>query len=98
MRARLRSMALLHFGIFHSNSTSGFGRRFRQDDLHAVSGGLDIADIHQARQRGGPEPCNRPAAGVQRQMIAVRLSNQRGDITQVYLSSKSRFCGLGIVV
>ena len=28
----------------------------------------------------------------------VRLSNQRGDITQVYLPSKSRFCGRGIVV
>ena len=28
----------------------------------------------------------------------VRLSYQRGDITQVYLPAKSRFCGLGIVV
>ena len=28
----------------------------------------------------------------------VRLSSQRGDITQVYLPSKSRFCGRGMVV
>ena len=27
----------------------------------------------------------------------VRLSYQRGDITQVYLSLKSRFCGRGVV-
>ena len=25
-------------------------------------------------------------------------SNQRGDMTQVYLPSKSRFCGCGMVV
>jgi len=28
----------------------------------------------------------------------LRRSNQRGDITQVYLSARSRFCGRGVVV
>ena len=28
----------------------------------------------------------------------MRLSSQRGDMTQEYLPSKSRFCGRGIVV
>ena len=66
-------MALLHFGIFHSNSTSGFRRRLGQVNLHAVAGGLDVADVHLAREGGRPEPCDGPATGVERQVIAGSL-------------------------
>ena len=48
-------------------------RRLRQVDLHAVAGGLDVADVHQARERRRPEPRERPAAGVERQVIAGPL-------------------------
>ena len=40
----------------------------------------------------GPPPVSRA------RWSPVRLSNQRGDMTQVYLPPKSRFCGLGVVV
>ena len=66
-------MALLHFGIFHSNSTSGSMARLGQIDLDAVAGGLDVADVHQAGQRRRPEARDRAAAGVERQMIAGAL-------------------------
>ena len=70
MRARSRSIALLHLGIFHSNSTSGSISGLGQIDLDAVAGGLDVADIDQARQRRRPEPGNRAAAGVECQVVA----------------------------
>ena len=73
MRARSRSIALLHFGIFHSNSTSGLLRRLRQVDLDAVAGGLDVSDVDQSGQRRRPETRDRPAAGIERQMIAGAL-------------------------
>ena len=66
-------MALLHLGIFHSNSTSGSEVGLGQVDLDAVAGRLDVADVDQAGQRGGPEAGDRTAAGVERQMVAGPL-------------------------
>ena len=62
-------MALLHFGIFHSNSDLGLRRGLRQVHLDALAGRLDVADVHHARERRGPEPGDRPAAGVERQVV-----------------------------
>ena len=45
----------------------------RQIDHDAVAGRLDVAHVHQTRQRGGPEPRDRAAAGVERQVIASSL-------------------------
>src|ERR1043165_8526878 len=45
------------------------GRRLRQINLHAGAGRLDIADIDEAGQRGGPEPSDGTAAGVERQVV-----------------------------
>ena len=44
------------------------------------------------KRASGPPPVSRA------RFLPVRLSNQRGDMTQVYLPWKSRFCGRGIVV
>src|ERR1700733_823487 len=41
-----------------------------QHDLDAVAGCLDVTDIDQAGQRGGPEPSNRTTARVECQVIA----------------------------
>ena len=70
----------------------------RQIHLHATPRRLDVADVDHPSERSRPQSRDRPSASVQRQMIVGRLSSQRGDITQVYLPSKSRFCGRGIVV
>ncbi len=48
-------------------------RRLGQVDLDAVAGRLDVADVHQPRQRRGPEPGDRAAAGVERQVVAGPL-------------------------
>ncbi len=45
-------------------------RRLGQVNLDAVAGRLDVADVHKPRQRRGPEPGDRAAAGVQRQVVA----------------------------
>ena len=52
-----------------------FGERssLRQIHLHAVSRGLDVADVHQAGQSRGPETRDGSAASIQRQMIASPL-------------------------
>ena len=49
VRARSRSIVLLHCGIFHSKLDRALERRLGQVDLHAVPGGLDVADVDQAR-------------------------------------------------
>src|SRR5208282_5163957 len=91
-------MALLHFGIFHSNSTSGsdvvFGRYiftlWPVDLMYPIS--TRPASAVAQRRAIGPPPVSRA------RWSPVRLSSHRGDITQVYLPPKSRFCGRGIVV
>ena len=48
-------------------------RGLGQVDLDALAGRLDIADVDEPRQSGRPEAGDRPAAGVERQMIAGPL-------------------------
>src|SRR5271165_5174553 len=45
----------------------------RQIHLDAVAGGLDVADVDQPSQRGGPEAGDGAASGIHRQMIASSL-------------------------
>src|SRR3954466_12160667 len=95
VRARLRSRALLHFGIFHSKVTSGF---------NAVRGRL-ISTLWPVDLTCGVS--TRPASAVaQRRAIGPPPvssgrkslpSNHRGAIVHEYLSSKSRLAGRGIV-
>src|SRR5437588_409747 len=99
VRARLRSIALLHCGIFHSNSTSGFvavlGSRILTlcpVDSTKPPRFTSPARAVDHRRAMGPPPVSSA------RYLPVRLSYQRGDIVQLYLSLKSRFCGLGIVV
>ncbi len=48
----------------------GQRRRLGQVDLDALAGRLDVADVDQAGQRRRPEPGDRAAAGVERQVVA----------------------------
>ena len=89
-------MVFDHCGIFHSKVTSGlsavFGRLMTTLCPVALtkpprSTRPDSA-VDQSRA-SGPPPVSRARWSVP--------SNQRGDMTQLYLSSKSRFCGCGIV-
>ena len=98
MRARSRSMALLHLGIFHSNSTSGIDAVLGKTiftlcpvALMYPMSTLPASAVAHKRAIGPP-----PVSSAR--WSPVRLSNQRGDMTQVYLSLKSRFCGRGMVV
>src|SRR6202022_3615986 len=91
-------MALLHFGTFHSNSTSGsdmvLGKYiftlFPVALMYPMSTNPANA-VAQSRAIGPP-----PVSSAR--WAPVRWANQRGDMTQVYLPSKSRFCGRGVVV
>ena len=49
----------------------GFGRGTRQIDQDTVAGGLDVRRVHQACQRGDPEPGDRAAAGVEREVVGA---------------------------
>src|SRR5215475_753862 len=81
VRARLRSMALLHFGIFHSNVTSGldtvFGRLMSTlrpvDFTYPMSTRLASA-VDQSRASGPP-----PVSSGRKSLP----SNHRGDIVQL---------------
>src|SRR5450631_4026652 len=91
-------MALLHFGIFHSNSTSGFIAVFGNTiftllpvDLTYPISTKPAKAVAQKRAIGPP-----PVSSAR--WSPVRLSNQRGDMTQVYFPPNSRFCGRGVVV
>ena len=42
-----------------------------QVDLHAVPGGLDVADVDEARQRRRPQPGQRAAAGVEGEVVGA---------------------------
>ena len=46
---------------------------FGKIDFDAVAGGLDVADVHDARQCRGPEAGDRSATGVERQMVSGAL-------------------------
>src|SRR5580698_5383657 len=91
-------MALLHLGIFHSNSASGnevvFGRYILTLVPVALMYPISTNPARAVAQRRAIGP---PPVSIAR-WSPVRLSNHRGDITQVYLPPKSRFCGRGIVV
>src|SRR6478736_10149060 len=91
-------MALLHFGIFHSNSTSGSEVVLGRYIFTLVP----VALMYPMSTRPASAVAHRRAIGPPPVSIArwspVRLSSQRGDITQVYLPAKSRFCGRGEVV
>ena len=45
----------------------------REVDFDAVSGSLDIADVHHAGERRRPEARNRAAAGIEREIVAGAL-------------------------
>ena len=63
--APLRNLPLeLHFRQRHC---------LRQIDLDTMSRRLDVADIDEAGQRGGPESRNRAPAGVEREIVARAL-------------------------
>src|SRR5215469_15249609 len=47
--------------------------RFRQIDLHAMTGRFDITDIHLSGQRGRPQARDRSAAGIEREIFAGAL-------------------------
>ena len=66
-------MALLHLGIFHSKLVAGRVAVLGKIDLHAVAGRLDVADIDESGERGGPETRDGAAAGVERQVVAGAL-------------------------
>src|SRR5215813_1104977 len=91
-------MALLHFGICHSNCVSGrsavFGRLILTlcpvDSMYPMCTRLLSAVDH--RRAIGPPPVSSGRYSPE------FLSYQRGDITHVYLLGKSRFWGFGIVV
>src|SRR5215468_8307730 len=91
-------MVLLHFGIFHSNSISGsvavFGSAiFTPEPVALMPPKLTRpASAVTQNRASGPPPVSSARC------VPVRLSNQRGDITQVYFPLKSRFCGRGVVV
>src|SRR5437763_1943909 len=47
--------------------------RLGQVDLHAVSGRFDVADVHLARERRGPEAGDWTTTGIQREVFVVTL-------------------------
>ncbi len=99
MRARLRSIVLLPYcGIFHSSSTGALQRRLGQIDLDAVAGRLHVADVDQAGQRGRPQPGQRPAAGVQRQMIGAVEPPRRHHPAVVVVEVAFLRLGVGVLV
>ena len=55
------------------------GRGLRQVDLHAVPGGLDVADVDQPGQRRRPQPGERSAAGVEREVVLAVVPARRHD-------------------
>src|SRR5690606_8739963 len=96
--ARLRSSALDHGGMRHSSVVSGrvrpLGRVMRTlcpvDCTYGVSTSPDSAVTYS--RANGPPPVSRARCS------PVRGSSQRGLITQLYLSAKSRLPGAGSVV
>jgi hypothetical protein len=55
-----------------------FGRRPGQQNFHAVAGSFDVTDIYEVRERGDPEPGDRAAASIEREMIAGALVKPAG--------------------
>src|ERR1700720_2475926 len=47
--------------------------RLRQIDLYAVTGSLDVANVHDASERRSPEAGDRTAAGIERKMVSRAL-------------------------
>src|SRR3954453_4792013 len=92
-------MALDHCGIFHSRSTSGvsgvLGSLICTEWPVALTYGVCtlFASAVTHRRASAPPPVSSA------RLSPVRLSYQRGLITHEELPpSRSRFCGLGIVV
>src|SRR5258705_12304262 len=91
-------MALDHLGIFHSSSTSGrsavLGSRILTLFPVALTYPMSTSLLRAVDQKraSGPPPVSSARC------LPVRSSYHRGDITQVYLSLKLRFCGCGSVV
>ena len=97
MRARWRSIAFDHFGTFHSSSISG---------MKPVLGSTILIDVPVALRKprstlpafavthwraNGPPPVS------EAMNVSLRSSYMRAELTHVYLSAKSRACGLGSV-
>src|SRR3954469_497048 len=98
-RARLRSMVFAHGGTRQLRVISGkladFGRLMRTPSPVAFTYGVptSFASAVTHRRASGPPPVSSA------RWSPVRLSYQRGLITQLYGPCSSlRFCGLGIVV
>src|ERR1700722_3039152 len=91
-------MALLHWGTFHSNSFSGSDIVLGRYILTL----LPVALMYPISTRPARAVAHKRAMGPppvsNARWSPVRLSSQRGDMTQVYLPPKSRFCGRGMVV
>jgi hypothetical protein len=47
----------------------GLQRRLRQVDEHAVTGRLEVVRVHEPGERGRPESGDRPAAGVEGEVV-----------------------------
>ena len=60
-------------GIFHSKLRVWHGGGGGEVDLDAVPRGLDVAGVHEPGERRGPEAGQRPAAGVERQVVPGAL-------------------------
>ena len=52
-------------------------RGLGQVDLHAAAGGLHVADVDQAGQRRRPQPGERAAAGVEREVVRAVVPARR---------------------
>src|SRR3954447_2457349 len=97
-RARSRSMVLLHLGMCHSSVVSGrlspLGSEIRTLWPVALTYGVSTRPFNAVdhRRASGPPPVSSA------RWSPLFLSYQRGLITQLYLSLKSRFCGTGTVV
>src|SRR3954453_10054708 len=92
-------MALDHFGIFHSSVASGvsgvLGRLICTPLPVALTNGVStlFASAVAQRRASAPPPVSRA------RVSPLRLSYQRGLMPHQYFPpSRSRFCGLGIVV
>src|ERR671932_2533155 len=99
IRARSRSIVFDHCGTFHSKVISGSwadrGRLICTLEPVDFTYGVSTRPASAVAQRraSGPPPVSSAGGS------PVRLSYQRGLITQLYFPpSRSRFCGAGIVV
>ena len=70
----------------------------RQVDLHAVARGLDVIGLDQSRQRRGPQPRERAAPGVKRQIVGAVEPTRRHDPAVLVCQVTPLRLGVGVLV